>query len=75
MFKLIIEDVECLGRHGYFTTRRVSFGKSPKACDAKMRRYGEHTVAGGHPEGWGGTPVIQMRRLEKDGKMLNEIWG
>jgi hypothetical protein len=76
MFKLINEEVECLGKHGYFTTRRVSFGNSPKECYSKMRRYnGEHTVSGGHPEGWGGTPVLLMTRLEKNGKMLSEVWG
>jgi hypothetical protein len=75
MFKLIIKEVECFGKRGYFTTRRVSFGKSPKECISKMRRNnGEHTVEGGCPMGYGGTPVMEMRRLEKDGKMLSEVW-
>jgi hypothetical protein len=74
MFKVIITDVETLlGKH--YTTRRVAFGKSPKQAWAKLRRYnGEHTVSGGCPEGYGGTPVLQGRRLEKNGKVLSEIW-
>jgi hypothetical protein len=75
MFKVIVSDVECLGKLGYFTTRSVAFGKSPKQAWANLRKRGAHTVSGGHPEGYGGTPVLQMRRLEKDGKMLEEIWG
>tara|TARA_E500000318_G_C3529168_1_gene199722 strand:+ start:403 stop:633 length:231 start_codon:yes stop_codon:yes gene_type:complete len=75
MFKVIVSDVECFGRFGYYTTRRVAFGKSPKQAWAKLRRYnGEHSVSGGHPEGYGGVPVLQMRRLEKDGEMLSEVW-
>ncbi len=73
MFKVIVSDVEAFGRD-YYTTRSVAFGKSPKQAWAKLRRRGEHTVSGGHPEGYGGTPVLQMCRLEKDGKMLWEIW-
>ena len=75
MFKVIVSDVECFGKLGYFTTRSVAFGKSPKQAYAKLRRRGEHTVSGGHPEGYGGVPVLQMRRLEKDGEMLSEVWG
>ena len=74
MVKVIGADVEAFGRE-YYTTRRVAFGKSPKQAWAKLYRYnGEHTVSGGHPEGYGGVPVLQMRRLEKDGEMLSEIW-
>ena len=73
MFKVIVSDVECFGRE-YFTTRSVAFGKSTKQARANLRKRGAHTVSGGHPEGYGGTPVLQMRRLEKDGKMLDEIW-
>ena len=73
MFKVIVSDVECFG-HEYFTTRSVAFGKSPKQASANLRKRGAHTVSGGHPEGYGGTPVLQMRRLEKNGKMLDEIW-
>ena len=74
MFKVIVSDVEAFGRE-YFTTTRVAFGKSPKQAWEKIYRYnGEHTVSGGHPEGYGGTPVLQMRCLEKDGKKLSEIW-
>ena len=74
MFKVIVSDVESFGDR-YFTTRRVAFGKSPKQAWAKLNRYnGEHTVSGGHPEGYGGTPVLQMRRLEKNGNMLSETW-
>ena len=62
MFKVIVSDVECFGKLGYFTTRSVAFGKSPKQAWAKLRRRGEHTVSGGHPEGYGGVPVLQMRR-------------
>ena len=75
MFKVIVSDVECFGKFGYFTTRSVAFGKSPKQAWAKLRKRGEHTVSGGHPEGYGGVPVLQMRRLEKDGEMLSEVWG
>ena len=74
MFKVIVSDVECFGKLGYFTTRSVAFGKAPKQAYAKLRRRGEHTVSGGHPEGYGGVPVLQMRRLEKDGEMLSEVW-
>ena len=74
MFKVIVSDVECLGKFGYYTTRSVAFGKSPKQAWANLRKRGAHTVSGGHPEGYGGTPVLQMRRLEKDGEMLSEVW-
>ena len=74
MFKVIVSDVECFGRFGYFTTRSVAFGKSPKQAWANLRKRGAHTVSGGHPEGYGGVPVLQMRRVEKDGEMLSEIW-
>ena len=74
MFKVIVKDVECFGKFGYYTTRSVAFGKSPKQAWANLRKRGAHTVSGGHPEGWGGTPVLQMRRLEKDGEMLSEVW-
>ena len=73
MFKVIVSDVECFGRE-YFTTRSVAFGKSPEKAWANLRKRGAHTVSGGPPEGYGGTPVLQMRRLEKDGEMLEEIW-
>lgn len=74
MFKLIITDVESFGTE-YYNVRRVAFGRSPKQCWAKIRRYnGEHTCTGGHPEGYGGTPVLQQRRLEKDGKVLFDVW-
>ena len=74
MFKVTVSDVESFGRE-YFTTNRVAFGKSPKQAWAKLNRYnGEHTVSGGHPEGYGGTPVLQCRRLERDGKIISEIW-
>ena len=75
MFKLITEDVECYGRYGYFTTRSVAFGKSPKQCYANMRRPTCPTVSGGHPDGYGGVPVLQCVRLEKNGQMLSEVWG
>jgi len=56
MFKVIVKDVECFGKFGYYTTRSVAFGKSPKQAWAKLRRRGEHTVSGGHPEGWAVRP-------------------
>lgn len=74
MFKVIVSDVEAFGPE-YFTTRRVAFGKSPKQAWAKLYRYnGEHTVSGGHPEGYGGTPVLQCRTLEKNGKIISRVW-
>ena len=73
MFKVIVSDVESLGSE-YFTTRRVAFGKSPKQAWERVHTFGQHTVSGGHESGLGGVPVLQMRRLEKDGKMLSEIW-
>lgn len=73
MFKLIITDVESFGTE-YYNVRRVAFGRSPKICWSKINTFGQHTVSGGHPEGWGGTPVLQQRRLEKDGKVLSEVW-
>lgn len=73
MFKVTVADVESFGRD-YYTTTSVAFGKSPKQAWAKLRRCGEHTVSGGHPEGYGGTPVLQCRRLERDGKIISEIW-
>ena len=73
MFKVMVSDVESFGRD-YYTTTFVAFGKSPKQAWAKLRKRGAHTFSGGHPEGYGGTPVLQMRRLEKDGEMLYEVW-
>ena len=75
MFKVTVSVVECCGKLGYFTRKRVAFGKSPKKAWAKLQRYnGEHTVSGGHPDGYGGTPVMEMLRLEKNGKMVWEEW-
>ena len=74
MFKLTVTDVEAFGPE-YYNVRRVAFGSSPKQCWSKIRRYnGEHTCTGGHPEGWGGTPVLQGRKLEKNGKVLYSVW-
>lgn len=73
MFKLIITDVESFGTE-YYHVRRVAFGRSPQQCWSKIRTFGQYTVSGGHPEGWSGTPVLQMRRLEKGGKPLYEVW-
>jgi hypothetical protein len=38
------------------------------------RNHGQRINRGGHPEGYGGTPVLCCQRLEKDGKILKEIW-
>ena len=73
MFKVIVSDVECFGSE-YFTTRSVAFGKSPKQAWANLHKRGAHTVSGGHPQGYAGTPVLQGRRLERDGKIISEIW-
>ena len=74
MFKVTRTNVEAHPFGAYCNVREVAFGRSPKQAWAKLRRRGEHTVSGGHPEGYGGVPVLQMRRLEKDGEMLSEIW-
>ena len=73
MFKLVITDVESFGTE-YYNVRRVAFGRSPKICWEKIYTFGQYTTSGGHPEGWGGTPVLQQRRLEKNGKPLYDIW-
>lgn len=73
MFKVIVSDVESFGSE-YFTTRRVAFGKSPKQAWAKVHTFGQYAVSGGHPEGYGGTPVLQCRTLEKNGKIISQVW-
>ncbi len=73
MFKVTVSDVESFGSE-YFTTRSVAFGKSPKQAWANLHKRGAHTVSGGHPQGYAGTPVLQCRRLERDGKIISEIW-
>jgi hypothetical protein len=73
MFKLTITDVEAFGPE-YYNIRRVVFGRSPKQCWEKIYTQAAQ-VSGGHPEGWGGTPVLQQRKLEKNGKPLYNVWG
>jgi len=75
MFKLTFTTVESFGRE-YFNDTVVTFGKSPKQCYQKMHgvNHGQRIHNGGHPDGIGGTPVIFCERLEKDGKVLKEIW-
>lgn len=75
MFKLTLITVESFGRD-YYNDTTVAFGKSPKECWAKMqgRNHGQRINRGGHPEGLGGTPVLCCERLEKNGKILKEIW-
>lgn len=75
MFKLTFTTVESFGRE-YYTDTVVAFGKSPKQCYQKMRgvNHGQRIHHGGHPEGYGGTPVLCGECLEKDGKILKEIW-
>ena len=75
MFKLTLITVEsCLD--GYFNDTTISFGKSPKECWAKMwgRNHGQRINRGGDPRGYGGTPVICCEILEKDGKVIKEVW-
>jgi len=73
MFKLTLITVEAC-HDGYYNDTTIAFGKSPKACWAKMdgRNHGQRSNRGGHP--YGGTPVLCCERLEKDGKILKEIW-
>jgi len=73
MFKVTVSDVEAFVRESVVPPC-VAFGRSPKQAWAKLNRRGEHTVSGGHPEGYGGVPVLQCRRLERDGKIISEIW-
>ena len=73
MFKVTVSDIESFGSE-YFTTTFVAFGKSPKQAWANLHKQGAHTASGGHPQGYAGTPVLQCRRLERDGKIISEIW-
>ena len=75
MFKLTLTTVECC-YDGYHNDTTISFGKSPKECYAKMRgpNHGQRINRGGCPLGYGGTPVLYGEKLEKDGKILKEIW-
>ena len=36
--------------------------------------YGQRINRGGCPLGYGGTPVLYGEKLEKDGKVIKEIW-
>jgi hypothetical protein len=76
MFKLTLITVEDI-MGNYYNNTTIAFGKSPKACWDKMRgrNHGQRVNRGGHPEGYGGTPVICGERLEKDGKTIKQIWG
>jgi hypothetical protein len=74
MFKLTLITVEDI-MGSYYEEYTIAFGKSPKACWDKMRGHGQRVNRGGHPEGYGGTPVICGERLEKDGKTIKQIWG
>ena len=69
MFKLTLMTVECC-IDGYYNDTTISFGKSPKECWAKMRgrNHGQRINRGGHPLGYGGTPVMCYELLEKMGK-------
>lgn len=75
MFKLTLITVEAC-HDGYYDDISVTFGKSPKECWAKMRgpNNGQRITRGGHPLGYGGTPIMCCERLEKDGKVIKEIW-
>jgi uncharacterized protein (DUF433 family) len=65
MFKLTLITVEDI-MGNYYNNTTIAFGKSP---------HGQRVNRGGHPEGYGGTPVICGERLEKDGKTIKQIWG
>jgi hypothetical protein len=59
----------------HYATTRIAFAKSPKRAFEKLTRCnGEHIVYGGHPLGYGGTPITRMIRIEKNGKKLSEVW-
>ena len=75
MFKLTLITVECC-HDGYYNDTRITLGKSPKQCWEKMRRpnHGQIICRGGQPDGLGGTPVLCCERLEKNGKVIKEIW-
>ena len=75
MFKLYLTTVEsCVD--GYHVKRKISFGKSPKECYAKMRgpNHGQRIHTGDCPHGLGGTPVLCGSMLERDGKVIKETW-
>ena len=75
MFKLTLITVEaCVD--GYHNDTEITFGKSPKECWAKMRgpNHGQRISRGGCPLGYGGTPVLCCERLEKNGKVIKEVW-
>lgn len=77
MFKLTISETDHFSsERKYYTLRQVSFGKSPKECHSKMsgHNHGQRTVTGGHPWGYGGTPVMREVCLEKDGKVVYRFW-
>ena len=78
MFKVIAEEYEYfdeLRSVSYYKTTRIAFGKSPKRAFEKLARYnGEHIVYGGHPLGIGGIPILRKVRIEKNGKILKEIY-
>ena len=75
MFKLTLITVECC-IDGFFNDTTVSFGKSPKECWAKMwgPNHGQRINRDGDPRGFGGTPVLCGEILEKDGKVIKQVW-
>ena len=88
MFKVTIEEYEAFDPtwrpvsadtavvyDRYYKTTRTAFGKSPKRAFEKLTRYnGEHIVCGGHPLGIGGAVILRKVRIEKNGKILQEIY-
>jgi hypothetical protein len=73
-FKVEIQDVEAFGDGSYHTTLRVAFGKSPKQAFERVNSYGLHQWSGGHPEGYGGTPVLQCRTIWCGSKEISRVW-
>lgn len=72
-FKVEIQDVEAFG-HEYYTTTYVAFGKSPKQAFERVHSCGTQQVSGGHPQGYGGTPVLQCRTIWQGSKKISCVW-
>lgn len=72
-FKVEIVDVEAFGAE-YYQPRTIAFGKSPKEAWARVRTPSQSQYKDGHPEGYGGTPVLQCRKMWRGSKLIMCVW-
>jgi len=73
-FKVEIMDVESFSDGSYYQPRIIAFGKSPKEAWERTRTSRKCQFKDGHPEGYGGTTVLQCRKMWRGSKLVMCVW-